>query len=184
MAGIRLHTFWSILRNYVLEAIQTRTMSNFGAFYYMFIVNVGLYKEPEFAPTKIHQKLKQKHASYLENTKIVQPVCTEVLFVLDWKKTQVRNVFPIQISVFFCSSSYRIQVDPWDKLLLMLGGPKPPSCGQRRLWSDWADPSFLHADSEDFDQTKRMPRLIWVFAGRTVTLLVLSCRGSMLKKVS
>ena len=28
------------------------------------------------------------------------------------------------------------------------------------------------------DQTGRMPRLIWVFAGCTVTLLVLSCRGS------
>ena len=98
MAGIRLHTFWSILRNYVLEAIQTRTVSNFGAFYYMFILNVGLYKEPEFAPTKIHQKL--KHAFYLENIKIVKSVCTEVLFVLDSKKTQVKNVFPIQISVF------------------------------------------------------------------------------------
>ena len=75
-------------------------MSNFGAFYYMFIVNVGLYKEPEFAPTKIHQKLKQKHAFYLENTKIVQSVCTEVLFVLDSKKTQVKNVFPFK-SVYF-----------------------------------------------------------------------------------
>ena len=32
--------------------------------------------------------------------------------------------------------------------------------------------------SEDSDQTGWMPRLIWVFAGRTVTLLVLSCRGS------
>ena len=60
MAGIRLHNFWSILRNYDLEAIKTRTVSNFGAIYYMFIVNVGLYKEPEFDPTKIHQKLKQK----------------------------------------------------------------------------------------------------------------------------
>ena len=28
------------------------------------------------------------------------------------------------------------------------------------------------------DQTGRMPRLIWIFAGRTATLLVLSCRGS------
>ena len=71
MAGTRLYTFWNSLRNYVLEAIQTRTVSNFGELYYMFIVNVGLYKEPEFAPTKIHQKLKQKHAFYLETTKIV-----------------------------------------------------------------------------------------------------------------
>ena len=35
------------------------------------------------------------------------------------------------------------------------------------------DPSFLHADSEDSDQT-----------GRTVTLLVLSCRGSVIARMS
>ena len=37
------------------------------------------------------------------------------------------------------------------------------------LWAQWVakDPSFLHADSEDSDQTGRTPRLIWVFAGRT-----------------
>ena len=34
------------------------------------------------------------------------------------------------------------------------------------------------AHSEDSDQTGRMPRLIWVLAGRTLILLVLSCRGS------
>ena len=67
-------------------------------------------------------------------------------------------------------------------------------CAQRRLRSAWAsaqsgqsllcaywvdkEPSFLHADSEDSDQTGWMPRLIWVFAGRTVTLLVLSWGGS------
>ena len=56
-------------------------------------------------------------------------------------------------------------------------------CVQRRLGSDWADAqsdqsslcaqwvakdlTFLHGDSEDSDQTGRMPRLIGVFAGRT-----------------
>ena len=58
-------------------------------------------------------------------------------------------------------------------------------CVQRRLRSDsavWSesslcaqwvakDPSFLHADSEDSDQIGRMPRLIWVFAGCTTTLV-------------
>ena len=34
------------------------------------------------------------------------------------------------------------------------------------------------AHSEDSDQTGQMPRLIWVFAGRTVILLVLSWGGS------
>ena len=55
------------------------------------------------------------------------------------------------------------------------------SLGIRPVWSEsslctqWVakDPSFLHADSKDFDQTGRMPRLIWVFARRTVILLVL-----------
>ena len=34
------------------------------------------------------------------------------------------------------------------------------------------------AHSKDFDQIGRMPRLIWVFAWRTPTLLFLSCCGS------
>ena len=48
------------------------------------------------------------------------------------------------------------------------------------LWAQWVakDPSFLHVDREDSDQTGWMPRLIWVFAGRTLILLVLSCRSS------
>ena len=44
----------------------------------------------------------------------------------------------------------------------------------RKLWSlatHWAH-------NKDSDQTGRMPRLIWVFAGRTVILLVLSWGGS------
>ena len=54
----------------------------------------------------------------------------------------------------------------------------------RPVWSSLCahlvakDLSFLHADSGDSDQTGRMPRLIWVFAGRTSILLALSCRGS------
>ena len=44
-----------------------------------------------------------------------------------------------------------------------------PLSAQRRLWS---------AHSKDSDHTGRLPRLIWVFAGCTHILLVLSCRGS------
>ena len=65
------------------------------------------------------------------------------------------------------------------------------SLGIRPVWSEsslcaqWVakDPSFLHADSEDSDQTGRMPRLIWVFAGRTTTLLVLSWGGSFVLSI-
>ena len=60
------------------------------------------------------------------------------------------------------------------------------SLGIRPVWSEpslcaqWVakDTIVLHADSEDSDQTGRMPRLIWVFDGRTAILLVLSCRGT------
>ena len=44
-----------------------------------------------------------------------------------------------------------------------------PVWSESSLCTQWVakDPSFLHADSEDSDQTGRMPRLIWVFPGRT-----------------
>ena len=57
---------------------------------------------------------------------------------------------------------------------------RPPktqiSLGIRPVWSEsslcaqWVakDPRFLLADIEESDQTGRMPRLIWVFAGRTL----------------
>ena len=65
------------------------------------------------------------------------------------------------------------------------------SLGIRPVWSESSlcaqrvakDPKFLHADSEDADQTGQMPWLIWVFAGRTLILLVLSCRGSYTVKI-
>ena len=51
-----------------------------------------------------------------------------------------------------------------------------PVWSESSLYAQWVakNPSFLHADSKDSDQTGWMPRLIWVFAGRTVILLVLS----------
>ena len=57
-----------------------------------------------------------------------------------------------------------------------------PAWSESSLCAQWVttDPSFLHTDSGDSDQTGRMPRLSWVFPGRTAILLVLSCRGSVL----
>ena len=68
---------------------------------------------------------------------------------------------------------------------------RPAKTQIRPVWSEsslctqWVakDPSFLLADSEDSDQTGWMPRLIWVLAGRTVTLLVLSWGGSFLRYI-
>ena len=53
------------------------------------------------------------------------------------------------------------------------------SLGIRPVWlesslsAQWVarDPGFLHADSDDSDQTGQMPRLVCVFAGRTAILL-------------
>ena len=42
--------------------------------------------------------------------------------------------------------------------------PEPSLCALRIA----KDLRLLHADSEDSDQTGRMPRLVWVFAGRIV----------------
>ena len=66
------------------------------------------------------------------------------------------------------------------------------SLGIRPVWSEsslcaqWVakDPMFLHADSEDSDLTGQMPRLIWVFAGRTAHLLVLSWGSSNVQLAS
>ena len=88
---------------------------------------------------------------------------------------------------YFCEMKYgMIWAAVWKKQLNVM-------CAQRRLRSAWAsaqsgqsllcaqwvarDPSFIHADSEDSDQTGQMPRLIWVFAGRTVISFVLSSMG-------
>ena len=63
------------------------------------------------------------------------------------------------------------------------------SLGIHPVWSEsslsaWRNLGSLATHwghSEDSDQTGRMPRLIWVFAGRTVILLVLSWDGSYKK---
>ena len=58
-----------------------------------------------------------------------------------------------------------------------------PVWSESSLCAEWVakDPRFRHADREDSDQTGQMPRLIWVFAGCTVILLVLSWGGSNLE---
>ena len=58
----------------------------------------------------------------------------------------------------------------------------------RPVWSEYSLSAWRKlgslvthwAHSEDPDQTRRMPRLIWVFVGRTVILFVLSCCGLIL----
>ena len=80
-----------------------------------------------------------------------------------------------------CPKIARQNEPPHDKTNKMSVRPVKTqiSLGIRPVWSgsslcaQWVakDLNFLHADSEDTDQTGRMPRLIWVFAGRTLILL-------------
>ena len=67
------------------------------------------------------------------------------------------------------------------------------SLGMRPVWSESSlcarlvakDQNFLHADSEDSDQTEQLPSLmIWVFAGCKAILLVFSCGSSIGKEVA
>ena len=105
------------------------------------------------------------------------------------------------IAIFEVFPSFLCDVDDAKGSYMSRDMTKPTKwmCAQWRLRSAWAsaqsdhslcaqwiakDPDFLRADSEDSDQTGRMPRLIWVFAGRTLILLVFSCRGSVISILS
>ena len=113
-----------------------------------------------------------------------------------WKLYVIRTMIQwVVVGHSFCNwtTLYGIKGEPpHDKTSKMTVRPTKTeiSLGIHPVWSEsslctqWVakDPSFLHADSEGSDQTGQMPRLIWVIAGRTATLLVLSC-GQVLVKI-
>ena len=87
---------------------------------------------------------------------------------------------------------YTIQIyePPHDKINKMTLRPAKTqiSLGIRLVWSEFSLSAWrkrgslaIHwAHSEDCDQTGWMPRLVWVFTGRTATLLVLSWSSSII----
>ena len=91
------------------------------------------------------------------------------LLVLSWGSSYI-NWSEYQSTLTLCEPPH----DKTNKMSVRLAKTQI-SLGIRPVWSEsslcaqWVakDPSFLHADSEDSDQTGRMPRLIWVFAGHT-----------------
>ena len=110
------------------------------------------------------------------------------LKIFSVKLTKIKMTINHQTSVFYLQLTLERRHDKNNKVTVRPAKTQI-SLGIRPVWSESSlcaqcvgkDPSFLHADSEDSDQTGRMPRLIWVLAGRTVTLLVLSCRGSFVQ---
>ena len=110
------------------------------------------------------------------------------------------NTLILWISIRFCSNSCSfclikntVNEPPRDKTNKVSVRPAKtqisldihPVWSESLLGAQWVakDRSFLHSDSKDSDQTGRMPRLIWVFAGRTVILLVLTWGGSNVLKI-
>ena len=73
---------------------------------------------------------------------------------------------------------------PHDKTNKMACAPSEDSDQPGHPLSTWRNNGFsaTHwAHSENSDQTGWMPRLIWLFAGRIVILLILSLTGSFVK---
>ena len=99
--------------------------------------------------------------------------------VLSWETIQST----MSDHVWYIDSSYEPHHDKTNKITVRPAKTRI-SLGIHPVWSEsslcaqWVakDRSFLHADSEESDQTGRMPRLIWVFAGCTVILLRLVLR--------
>ena len=92
-------------------------------------------------------------------------------------------MFTTIASVYDCDKTNKMTVHP-AKTQISLG--INPVWSESSLCAQWVakDPSFLHADSKDSDQTGWMPRLVWVFPGCTVILLVLSWQLIYMKILS
>ena len=96
-------------------------------------------------------------------------------------------LLPIQPKIMLLTSPTRFE-PPHDKTNNVVVRPAKTqiSLGIRYVWTEsllsaWRKLGSLAthlAHSEDSDQTGQMPRLIWVFAVRTLTLLILSRGGS------
>ena len=119
-------------------------------------------------------------------------LCTISIAFIPWWMSEKRNLFlkypPLSVSL-------QKLHEPWhDKTNKVSVCPAKTqiSLGIRPVWSEsslsaWRKLGSIathEAHSEDSDQTGRMPRLIWVFAGCTVILLVLSWFASATNKVS
>ena len=110
-------------------------------------------------------------------------------FVINLKQILINLKFNLFVEKVFHSDQYCFE-PRHDKTNKMSVRPAKTqiSLDIRPIWSAsslsaWRKLGSLAthwANSEDYDQTGRMPRMIWVFAGPTLILLVLACRGSFL----
>ena len=105
--------------------------------------------------------------------------CFTAAFTSDFFQVARRWKGTVRRTATTNASGLRIWATSWKKTTTTKWHVRPAKTriglGIRPVWSEsslcaqWVakDPSFLHADCEDTDQTRWMPRLIWVFAGLT-----------------
>ena len=146
-------TAWWYVKNLLLKDLANRVQCSF-------FFGVQSFRTFTLFPDYFNWSLRtkanqQEHLSHLV-TKPTKWLCAQQRLRLAWASTQSGHP-PSLIRVF----AVRMTKD-W---VLSY-----PLSAQRRLWSD--------CTATNFDQTWQMPRLIWVFAGCTVILLVLSWGGS------
>ena len=94
----------------------------------------------------------------------------------DMRISLYSNFFWTRVCNSFISCTYEPRHDKTNKMAVRPVWSESSLSAWRKLGSlatHWAH-------SEDSDQTGRMPMLIWVFAGRTLILLVLSWCGSIM----
>ena len=99
----------------------------------------------------------------------------------------IESVLEVRFQVFIVELNRTIWSTSWQNQQCAVRPAKTQiSLGICQVWSEsslcpWRKLGSLATHwthIEDSDQTGRMPRLMWVFAVRIATLLVLSCRGS------
>ena len=92
--------------------------------------------------------------------------------------TQYTWVYCLYVRVSWIIGSECIWAATWQNQLNGCAPSEDSDQPGHATWRSIGSLAMHWAHSEDSDQTGRMPRLIWVFAWRTLILLVLSCRGS------
>ena len=117
--------------------------------------------------------------TYNKGDEVLLTLCRTVI-TLNRKKSMRHNSFEGILNM----SRLMIKPTKWHvrpaKTQISLGICPAWSESSLSAWRKFGSLAAHWAHSKDSDQTGRMPRLIWVFAGRTVILLVLSWGGSYL----
>ena len=90
-----------------------------------------------------------------------------IFFFICWKPFDSVCPLAIKINVLTYSLVYPIFEPPHDKTNKMTVRPAKTQISLLSAWRKLGSLAIHWAHSEDSDQTGRMPRLIWVFAGRT-----------------